>query len=185
MLKSAVTILNALPVLVLSSLQALLERVNFLFWLLVCSNVLLGLPRRSVHSIRLCHILVPGNVGPLVVGGGLCNRQLNVLWHSECMLAGCMCMYRARGKATKPVHNVVHHNEPGFSEPSCVPMVFCGLPVFGSLQLDYCSAASYGVELYTLCTYLHLCKFVVLFCGGVTDDRSVFKCWSNKGLITV
>ena len=24
-----------------------------------------------------------------------------------------------------------------------------------------------------------------LFGGGVPDDRSIFKCWSNKGLITV
>ena len=23
-------------------------------------------------------------------GGGLCAQQLNVLWHNECMLAGCM-----------------------------------------------------------------------------------------------
>ena len=53
-------------------------REHLLFWLLVYSKVLLGLPR--------CHILVPGNVGPLVVGVGLCTRQLNVLWHSECVL---------------------------------------------------------------------------------------------------
>ena len=63
--------------------QALLEREHLLFWVLICSKVLLGLQRRSVHSLRLCHRLVPRNVGPLVVGGGLCAQLLNVLWHSE------------------------------------------------------------------------------------------------------
>ena len=70
--------------------QALLERMHLLFWVLVCSKVLLGLQRWSVHSLRLCHRFVPRNVGPLVVGGGLSAQQLNVLWHSKCMLAGCM-----------------------------------------------------------------------------------------------
>ena len=52
-----------------------------MFWVLVYSKVLLGLQRRSVHNLRLCHRLVPRNVGPLVVGGGLCAQQLNVLCH--------------------------------------------------------------------------------------------------------
>ena len=92
---------DTLPVCVsvLSSLQALLEREHLLFWLLVCSKVLMVLQRRSVQSLRLCHTLVPRNVGLLIVGCGLCAQQLNVLWHSECMLAGCM----HRAMSTKPV----------------------------------------------------------------------------------
>ena len=30
---------------------------------------------------------------------------------------------------TNPVQNCVHHSETGFSEPSCVFMVFWGLPI--------------------------------------------------------
>ena len=63
--------------------------------------------------------------------------------------------------------------------------------VFGLLQLDYCGAASHCLELYTLCTYLaaRLCTIILrfvdgLFGAGVPDDRSVFKCWHNKRLIT-
>ena len=69
-------------------IQTLLEREHLLFWVLVCSKVLYGLQRRSVHN--LWHRLVPRNDGPLVVGGGLCAQQLNVMWHCECKLAGCM-----------------------------------------------------------------------------------------------
>jgi hypothetical protein len=34
----------------------------------------IGVQRRSVHSIRPCHRLVPRNIGRLVVGGGLCAQ---------------------------------------------------------------------------------------------------------------
>ena len=114
--------LFAMPV--LSSIQELLENlwrgsINVTVWLLVWSMVLLWLQRRSIHSSRPCHKLVPGNVGPLVVRGALCTQQLNVLWHSECTLAGCV----HRGMLTKAIQNCVHHSEPGFSEPSCVSSV--------------------------------------------------------------
>ena len=95
----------------LSSLQALHEREHLLFWLLVYSKVRLRLQRRSVRSLRLCHRVVPGNVGPLIVRGDLCAQQLNVLGQSEYMLAGCMY----RGIPIKPVQNVPHYSEPGFS----------------------------------------------------------------------
>ena len=55
--------------------QALFEREYLMFWVLVCSKVLLVLQRRNVHSLRLCRKFVPRNVGPLVVGGGLCAQQ--------------------------------------------------------------------------------------------------------------
>ena len=70
--------------------QVQLEREHLLFWVLVCFKIIFGLQRRSVHNVRLCHRLVPRNVGPLVVGDGLCAQQINVLRQSECMLAGCM-----------------------------------------------------------------------------------------------
>ena len=52
-----------------SPVQALHEREHLQFWVLVCTKVILGLQRRSVHSLRLClcHMLVPRNVGRLVV----------------------------------------------------------------------------------------------------------------------
>ena len=93
------------------------------------------------------------------------------------MLAGCMY----RGMSTYPVQNCVHHSDPGFSEPSCMCVygVFgTANSVFGSLQLDYCGAASQCVELYVMYmsggSPLHHFRFVdVLFGGGVPGDRSV------------
>jgi hypothetical protein len=93
------------------------------------------------------------------------------------MLAGCM--YRG------------NHSDPGISEPSCMcvyGVLGTANSVFGSLQLDYCGAASQCVELYVMYmsggSPLHHFRFVdVLFGGGVPGDRSVFKCWSSKGLI--
>ena len=63
-------------------MQALLESEHLLFWVLVCSEVLLGLQRRSVHSLRLClcHRLKARNVGRAVVGDGLCALQLNTMF---------------------------------------------------------------------------------------------------------
>ena len=158
----------------LSRLQALLVREHLLFWLLVYSNVLLGLPR--------CHILVPGNVGPLVVGVGLCTRQLNVLW----VRAGS-CMYRARGKSTKPVDNCVHLSEPGFSEPSGLWCSGTAISVFGSLQLDYCRAASYCVMLYTFCTYLaaRLCTISDLLMFCLLVGSQMIEAYSSVGLTKV
>ena len=92
---------------------------HLLLCLLVYSKVLLWLQRRSVHNIRLCHRLASRIVRPLVIRGALCAQHIHILWDSECMLAGCMY----RGMSTKPVHNFVHHSEPGFSEPSCVSTV--------------------------------------------------------------
>ena len=97
----------------------------------------IGVQRRSVHSIRLClcHRLVPRNIGRLVVGGGLCAYvayALHVLWHSECMLAGCM----HRRMSTWPVLYIAHHFEPGLSVSSCVSLVFWGLP---SQPMGHCS----------------------------------------------
>ena len=70
-----------------------------------------------------------------------------------------------------------------FSEPSCVSVVFFGTAnsVSGSLQLDYCGAASHCLQLYTLWTYLvprsctNILRCVdVLFGGGVSNVVSVF-----------
>ena len=49
--------------------------------------------------MRLCHRLVPRNVGPLVVGGGLCAQQLTVraCWLGVCIdgcqLSTCRILY--------------------------------------------------------------------------------------------
>ena len=98
------------------------------------------------------------------------------------MLAGCRPMYR--GVSTKPVQNFVHHSKPGFSEPSCVSMVFWGLPSqSGSLQLDYCGAASHCVELYTLCTYLaaSLCTISGLLMFCLVVGSQVIETYSSVG----
>ena len=102
------------------------------------------------------------------------------------MLAGCMY----RGMSTYPVQNCVHHSDPGFSEPSCMCVygVFgTANSVFGSLQLDYCGAASHCVELYTLCTYLaaRLCTISGLLMFCLVVGSQVIEVYSSVGLTNV
>ena len=84
----------------------------------------------------------------------------------------------------------VHHSDPGFSEPSCVSVEFWGLPIqfwviaVGLLWRRQSLCRVIYVMYISGGSPLHHFMFVdVLFGGGVPDDRSVFKCWSNKGLI--
>ena len=84
----------------------------------------------------------------------------------------------------------VHHSGPGFSEPSCVSMVFWGIHfqfIFGSLQLDYCGAASHCVELFTLCTYLaaRLCNISGLWMFCLVVGSQMIEAYSSVGLTNV
>ena len=57
--------------------------------------------------------------------------------------------------------------------------------ILDSVSLTVCLWCSVDCEFsWTTVALLHHFRFVdVLFGCGVPDDRSVFKCWSNKGLI--
>ena len=60
-----------------------------------------------------------------------------------------------------------------------VGLLWRGQSLFRVIYVMYISGSS------LLHHYPDLRFVYVLFGGGVPDDRSVFKCWSNKGLITV
>ena len=61
--------------------------------------------------------------------------------------------------------------------------------IFGSLQLDYCGAASHCVELYTLCIYLaaRLCAIsgLLMFCLVVGSQMIEAYNYSSVGLTKV
>ena len=117
--------------------------------------------------------------------GGLCAQQLNVLWHSECMLAGCMY----RGMSTRPVQNYAHHSEPGFIE-------LCVYGVLVTAKSVWVIAVRLLWRRLSLCRVicvmyisggwpLHHFRCVDVFVWWWDPDGNVFNCWSNIGLKTI